>query len=79
MGTGRALERLVRQLKIPKALAFVTSLFQEPSSFAIIAEIRGVLGLFRSLYLLELKIKNFGYLPSRWPVWSVRELVSKTN
>ena len=48
--TGRTLERMVRGLKIPKALTFVTISFLRTQLFAIIAEIRGVLILFRSLY-----------------------------
>ena len=50
MRTGRTLERMVRELKIPKALAFVTISFLRTQLLAIIAEIRGVLVLFRSLY-----------------------------
>ena len=65
LGVRRALKRLVRGLKAPKMLKFVTICFPMSWPFAIIAETRRVLVSFRSLHLLELKIKNFGGLPFR--------------
>ena len=59
------LERLVRGLKAPKEFLFVTISFPMSWLFTITAETRRVLVLFRNLHLRELKIKNFGGLPSR--------------
>ena len=56
---------LVRGLKMPKALKFVTVSIPVSWLLAIIVKTRRVLFLFRSLHLLKLKIKNFGGLPLR--------------
>ena len=64
-GTGWTLERLVRELKAPDMLKFVTISFPMSWLFATIAGTRRVWVLFRSLHLLELKVKNFGGLPWR--------------
>lgn len=52
--------RLARGLKAYKVLRFVTFSFPVSWLFGIRAEAGGILVSFRSLYLLELKIKNFG-------------------
>lgn len=64
---GRTLERLIRRVRMPKALKFITiSFFQkEPWLFVITAEIRRDLVLLSIFHLLELKIKNFGSLSMR--------------
>lgn len=54
------MERLVRGLKVPEALKFVTVSFPVSWLFAIRAETRRVLISFRKLHLLVFKIKNFG-------------------
>ena len=56
---------LVRGLRVPEVLKFVTISFSMSWFSAIIPETRRVLALFRGLQLLELKIKNFGDLPYR--------------
>ena len=48
-----------------EVLNFITSSFPMYWFFLVIAETDRVLVSFRSLYLLELKIKNFGDLPFR--------------
>ena len=55
---GKVLERLLRELKVPKALKFITISFLMSWLFAIIAETRRVL-----VSLLELKIKNCSGFP----------------
>ena len=50
---GKVSERLLRELKVPKALKFITIYFPMSWLFAIIAETRRAL-----VSLLELKIKN---------------------
>ena len=57
---GKVSERLLRELKVPKALKFITIYFPMSWLFAIIAEMRRAL-----VSLLELKIKNFGGLSFR--------------
>ena len=59
------MERHVRRLKAPEALKFVTISFPMSWLFAITAETRRVLVLFRGLRLLQVKIKTFGGLPLR--------------
>ena len=59
---GKVSERLLRELKVPKALKFVTMSFPMSWLFAIIAETRNVLFLLWSLCLLQMKIKSFGTL-----------------
>ena len=54
------LERLVRRVKVPKTLKFVTISVPLSWLFAVIAGSRRV--SFRRLHLLELKIKNFSGL-----------------
>lgn len=56
---GRMLKRLVKRLKVPEALKFVTISFPEPWIFAIISETRRVFVSFLRLHLLQLKIKDF--------------------
>ena len=55
---GKVSERLLRELKVPKALKFITIYFPMSWLFAIIAEMRKAL-----VSLLELKIKNFSGFP----------------
>ena len=55
---GKVSERLLRELKVPKALKFITIYFPMSWLFAIIAETRRAL-----VSLLELKIKNFSGFP----------------
>ena len=59
------LERLVRELKVPKALKFITISFSVSWLFVIITKTRRVFTLFRNFHLLELRIKNFVHLPFR--------------
>ena len=54
--------KLVRGLKAPEVLKFVTMSFPMYWLFAIIAETRNVLFLFWNLCLLQVKIKSFGTL-----------------
>lgn len=65
LGIWRTLERLVRGLKVPEALKYVTVSFPMSWLFAVITETRRILVLFRGLHLLELKIKNFSGLSFR--------------
>ena len=58
------LERLVRGLKVPKALKVLT-VFSLKSWLSVIAETGRALISFRRLHFLELKIKNFDCLPVR--------------
>lgn len=69
LGIRRTLERMIRGLKVPGMLKFVTIFFLVPWLSAIIAEIRGILVLFRGLHFLELKTKNFSSLSFRRLIW----------
>lgn len=65
-------ERTLERLKMPKEIAFVLISFPMSLLFAVRAETKGVLISFRSLHLLDLRIKNFGDLSF---MQSMRELV----
>ena len=65
MRIGRILKRLVKVLKAPKVLTFITISFPMFWLFAIISETKRVLVSFRVFQLLESKIKNVVVLPFR--------------
>lgn len=63
MGVRRTLKRLVRGLRAPGVLKFVTIFLSTSWIFAIVAETGRGLVLFRRHHLLELKNKDFSGLP----------------
>lgn len=65
-GVRRTWERLVRRLKVPKALKFVTIPFPMPWLFAIIISVIRFLVSYREFYLPEFEIKNVSSLSSKW-------------
>ena len=62
-----------------EVLKFVTLAFLMSWLFAVIAETRSALVLFRNLWLLKLKIKNSCSLPFRGLILSETKLVCQNN
>lgn len=65
LGIGRALERMVRELKVPGAHKSATVFLPVSWLFTIMAETRscGFVCLFRGLHSLELKVRDFSGVP----------------